>query len=85
MRLQSADTLRALMVQRDRNGVSLANRAGCSRQFISQLLNGQRTSCSVAKAAGIARCLGVRIDTLFVPHPSTTSGRLISVHHETGQ
>lgn len=65
MRLRSSDTLRALMKQSDLSLQDLANCAGCSKGFISHLLSGRRSSCTVALAGRIALVLHVPTEVLF--------------------
>lgn len=76
MRLKSPVTLRALMQQEGLSLGCLAERAGCSKGFISHLLSGRRTSCTPALAQRISRALGVPVTVLFtlsVPVPSGIS------------
>ena len=74
MKLTSKDTLRALIKQRGLSYGVLGNMARCHRSMISQLVNGQRTSCSSDLAERIAFCLGVPSEVLFVAHVSADSG-----------
>lgn len=70
MRLQSGDTLRALIRQRGLNQSRLAADAGCSPSFINGLCAGAKTSCSDALADRIAEALEVPTDVLFAPTES---------------
>lgn len=75
MRLQSADTLRALMGQRGFSLDRMARYSGCSKGFISHLLAGRKTTCTPEIALRIAEALDVPLDLLFVPSVSAPSGR----------
>lgn len=79
MRLQSGDTLRALIRQRNLNQSRLAAAAGCSASFINGLCAGTKTSCSDALAARIAVALEVPTAVLFMPTESrdTVHNRLV--------
>ncbi len=67
MTLTSAETLRALMRQKDFTGARLARYAGCSRQFIHQLLSEQKKSMTPKVAENIAEALDVPLSVLFLP------------------
>lgn len=71
MRLNSADTLKALMDQREYSHGKLARYAGCSRGFISHLTAGRKPSCSAQLASRIAEALDVPLEILFTPGDST--------------
>lgn len=75
MRITSADTLRALMAQRQFSLDRMARYAGCSKGFISHLLAGRKSTCTPELALRIAEALEVPLDLLFVPSASATSGR----------
>lgn len=74
MRLQSGDTLRALIRQRGLNQTRLAAAAGCSASFINGLCAGTKSSCSDALGARIAAALEVPATVLFVPTESRDAG-----------
>jgi len=76
MHLQSPATLKALMSQRGYSLTNLAQRADCSKAFVSHLLSGRKASCTPALAARIAHALGVPIDVLFLAPVSAPSGRI---------
>jgi transcriptional regulator with XRE-family HTH domain len=76
MKLTSADTLKALMDQRDFSYERMARYAGCSKSFISHLVKGRKTSCSPVLAENIAEALQVPLSLLFVEQVSA-SGRPI--------
>jgi transcriptional regulator with XRE-family HTH domain len=80
MTLTSVDILRAFMKERDFNQARLARYAGCSRQFIWQLLQGEKKSMTPKIAMNIAEALGVPLQVLFVP--SVASGDDRSVKSE---
>lgn len=71
MRLQSPDTLRALMAQRNFSMERLARYSGCSKSMVSHLTSGRKATCTPALAERIAEALEVPVTILFVPHPST--------------
>lgn len=70
MRLQSGDTLRALIQQRGLNQSRLAAAAGCSASFVNGLCAGSKTSCSDTLADRIAEVLEVPAAVLFTPTQS---------------
>lgn len=71
MRLTSADTLKALMGQKNISHERLARYVGCSRGFISHLTAGRKPSCSAELAERIVEALDVPLQVLFVPSDST--------------
>lgn len=71
MQLNSTETLKALMSQRNYSHERLARYAGCSRGFISHLTAGRKPSCSADLAERIAEALDVPLAVLFVPGDST--------------
>lgn len=71
MRLQSPDTLRALMAQRNFSMERLARYSGCSKSFISHLTSGRKTTCTDGLGERIAEALEVPLEILFVPSAST--------------
>lgn len=75
MRLTSADTLRALMKQRNFSMERLGRYSGCSKSFIHHLCSGRKGTCTPQLAERIAEALEVPIEILFVLHASTGSGR----------
>lgn len=75
MRLTSKDTLRALIKQRGLSYGDIGQMADCHRTMISQLVNGNRTSCTPELAERIALCLGVPSEVLFVAQASAATGR----------
>lgn len=77
MKLQSKDTLRALIKQRGLSYGDIGEMAGCHRSMVSALTNGHRTSCTPELAEKIALCLGVPSEVLFVANASATSGQNI--------
>lgn len=79
MKLQSEDTLKALMAQRQFSLQRLARYAGCSKSFISHLTSGRKTTCTPELAARIAEALEVPLEILFVPSPSAIDRH--SVNH----
>jgi transcriptional regulator with XRE-family HTH domain len=73
MRLQSPDTLKALMKQKHIGLDRLSRSVGCSRGFISHLTSGRRSSCKPLTAERIAEALDVPLNILFDVRESTTS------------
>lgn len=67
MRLQSPETLAALMRQRDIGLGRLARYVGCSKGFMSHLTSGRRSTCAPVTATRIAEALDVPLEILFVP------------------
>jgi transcriptional regulator with XRE-family HTH domain len=75
MKLTSADTLRALMQQKDISYADLAAAAKVSKGFISHLTAGRKNTCTPGVADRITRRLDVPLRLLFVESVSTTNGR----------
>lgn len=73
MRLQSSDTLKALMAQRGFSMQRLARYAGCSKSFVGHLASGHKTTCTPELAQRLAEALEVPLEILFVPSVSTGS------------
>lgn len=73
MKLKSTDTLRALMEQDKFSLARLARYSGCSKGFISHLLSGRRSSCTVELGDKIAEALGVPTTVLFEVRVSPSS------------
>lgn len=82
MRLQSAETLRALMGQRGFSMGRMARYAGCSKSFISHLVAGRKSTCTPELATRIAEALEVPLTILFVPSASTIEGRSITTNRK---
>lgn len=80
MRLQSGETLRALINQRGLNQSRLAAAAGCSPSFINSMCVGAKSSCSDLLAGRIAEVLGVPTDLIFAPTASRDTVYGHSVH-----
>lgn len=78
MRLQSADTLRALMDQRGFSMARLARYSGCSKSFVSHLVAGRKSTCTPKLAENIAEALEVPLTLLFAPSASTDGGRSVN-------
>lgn len=77
MTLKSVDLLVAFMTQKDYSGARLARAAGCSRQFIWQLLKGQKKSMKPLTAVLIAEALDVPLQVLFVPSVATVGSQTV--------
>ncbi|TPW95711.1 helix-turn-helix domain-containing protein [Mycolicibacterium fortuitum] len=78
MRLQSGDTLKALMQQHDFSMGRLARYAGCSKTFIYGLCSGEKRSCTPQLGERIAEALDVPVRVLFVVEGSSKSSRNIN-------
>jgi transcriptional regulator with XRE-family HTH domain len=65
MKLASADTLRALMQQRDMSHARMARYAGCSKGMIDHLLAGRKKSVTPELAARIEEALDVPPGLIF--------------------
>ncbi len=74
MKLQSPETLRALMNQRGFSYDRLARYAGVSKSFISHLTAGRKTTCKPETAQRIAEALDIPLEILFVPSVSADCG-----------
>lgn len=77
MKLIDPAILGAHMNHRDMTQSRLAQYAGCSRQFIYQLLKEDRKSCTPKLAEAIEDVLNVPRGALFVPNESQSKGRSI--------
>ncbi len=76
MKLTSANTLRALMEQKDFSRRRLARYCGLAGTgMIDHLLAGRRTSCTPKLAMRIAEALDVPLAVLFVPSMPTAEGQ----------
>lgn len=75
MQLRDAELLVGYMDHADFSQARLARYAGCSRQFISYLVNGDRRTCTKEIAALIEEALRVLPGTLFVPNKSSATRR----------
>lgn len=71
MNLTSLVILKELMKSKGFDQAKLARYAGCSQSFISQLVNGHKSSCSQELASDISEALGVPTAVLFMPSEST--------------
>ena len=78
MRLQSGETLRALIKQRGLNQSSLAAAAGCSASFIHALCVGAKVSCSETLGSRIAVILQVPAEVIFDPAESLDGVRTVN-------
>lgn len=56
----------------------LAEYAGCSRQFVYQLLKGERKSCTPKLAAAIEEVLNVPKGAIFVAEATHAKGHAVS-------
>lgn len=74
MRLQSAETLRALMTQRGFSLSRMARYSGCSKSMVSHLCAGRKATCTPQLAERIAEALDVPYSLLFEPSTSSLSG-----------
>jgi transcriptional regulator with XRE-family HTH domain len=77
MRLQSGDTLKALMQQRGFSMARLGRYAGCSKTFIHGLCSGDKRSCTPQLGERIAEALDVPLRVLFVVEESSNTSRNI--------
>lgn len=75
MRLQSSDTLRALMGQKGFSMERLARYSGCSKSFISHLTADRKKTCTPELAGRIAEALEVPLEILFMPSVSADRGQ----------
>lgn len=78
MRVQSGETLRALMNQKNFSTARLGRYTDCSKSFIHRLCTGQKRSCSPRLAERIAEALDVPIEILFVLEVSPDAGQNIN-------
>lgn len=78
MRVQSGETLRALMNQKNFSTARLGRYTDCSKSFIHRLCTGEKRSCSPKLAERIAEALDVPIGLLFVLEVSPDVGQNIN-------
>lgn len=78
MRLQSGETLRALINQRGFSMSRMGRYADVSPSFIHGLCTGVKRSCKPRTAERIAEALDVPIGVLFVLHESSDRGQNIN-------
>jgi transcriptional regulator with XRE-family HTH domain len=78
MRLQSGETLRALMRQRGFSMAALGNTVGCSKSFVHALCSGAKRSCTPQLGVRIAATLDVPLDLLFDTSESAGAPRKVS-------
>lgn len=70
MKLTNPELMKGYMERNDFSQARLGRYAGCSRQFIWQLLNGEAKTCTPEIANRIQEALGVLPGTLFTPSMS---------------
>jgi DNA-binding XRE family transcriptional regulator len=70
MKLINAEILKAHLKHRDMAQARLARYVGCSRQFVYQLINEDKTSCTPELAHAIEDVLNVPRGALFVEKKS---------------
>lgn len=75
MRVRDAALLIAHMDHSDMSQARLARHAGRSRQFIHQLVTGEKNTCSREVALRIEEALHVLPTTLFLPQESPVKRR----------
>lgn len=73
MKLRDRQLLVQYMEAGDFSQARLARYAGCSRQFINQLVRGERATCTPGVGTRIEEALRVLPGTLFVPSNSHTT------------
>jgi transcriptional regulator with XRE-family HTH domain len=78
MRLQSGETLRALMRQRGYSMAALGREVGCSKSFVHALCSGAKRSCTPRLGVQIATALDVPLDLLFDTTGSVRPSRKVS-------
>lgn len=84
MRLQSPDTLKALMAQRHFSMERLARYSGCSKSMVSHLTSGRKTTCTPELAERIAEALEVPLAILFVPNGTTDRSQTVGTTRKAG-
>lgn len=83
MKLRDQGLLVDYMKASDFSQARLGRYAGVSRQFINQLIKGDRTTCTYDVGKRIEEALRVLPGTLFLP--STSSDERLSVARQTKQ
>lgn len=78
MNLVDPGLLSIHMQHRNISQARLAEYAGCSRQFVYQLLKGERKSCTPKLATAIEEVLNVPSGAIFVAETSHSTGPLVS-------
>lgn len=85
MDLINPEVLRAFInAKPGMNQSKLSEYAGCSRQFISQLLSGDRDSCTPKLAIAIEDVLGAPRGTIFSPKKSDESLHKVNERRSSG-
>ncbi|MCR6647766.1 MAG: helix-turn-helix domain-containing protein [Cellulomonas sp.] len=70
MKVRDRALLADYIREKDFSQARLGRYAGCSRQFIHQLVTGEKTTCTPTVGRLIEEALGVLPKTLFVPKDS---------------
>lgn len=78
MKLQSKDTLKALIKQRGLSYAELADAVKVSKGFISHLTAGRKTTCTPRVAERISLFLDVPLTVLFVPSVPTSASQNVT-------
>ena len=78
MRVRDADLLRRYLTQPDVGYARAGRYADCSRQFIWQLANGEKHTCSDEVGERLEELTGVLAGTLFVREGSRIERRKIA-------
>lgn len=78
MRLRNPQLLADYMKANDFTQARMARYAGCSRQFIHMLLNGERSTCTAEVGSRIEEAVRVLPGTLFDRNVSPASTRIAS-------
>lgn len=82
MKLKDPELLARYMEANKFSQARLGRYAGCSRQFIWQLLNGDKTTCSKPVGDRIEEALRVLPETLFVDSISSVERPTIKRHQK---
>ncbi len=77
MRLRDAELLMRYMQAQQFSQARLGRYAGVSRQFVNQLVHGERRTCTPQVGRLIEEALSVLPGTLFVPELSPTTNTTV--------
>ena len=83
MRVRDADLLKAYITQPDVGYARAGRYADCSRQFVWQLANGDKQTCSDEVGERLEELTGVLAGTLFVREGSRVTRRSVTGRETT--
>jgi plasmid maintenance system antidote protein VapI len=85
MKLRDNELLGQYLEHKDMTQARLARYVECSRQFISQLVNGHKNTCTPDVAKRIEEALDLIPGTLFDPKESYSAGQAVNNKRTNGK